>query len=309
MKNLVLAGVQASLCDGRPLEAMADTPTSFLDPTLFSAKENDIENKRKRSKGQTVAQAMKPHIEELNPLLGDCVIENSLVEDLRDDFFAAYDIVIASRVGIAQATRISQAVTSKGGKFYLVDCFGWYGGAIMDLGSQHLYKKELGKDKLSDYQKMDTYVSFDDIIKMKLSESTNRFHKSCPPDVWMRYRCILQYHAETNMWPSADKQDHFCNTITQWVIEQENKDTKTAETILKQDCLQSSELKQLATMATAQVSPVCAVLGGVIGNEVIKVISGKAEPANNTLLFDGFTGACQTFLIGNKFKGNNSKAQ
>jgi len=248
---------------------------------------------------------MKPHIEELNPLLGDCMIENTLVQDLEDEYFTKFDIVIASRLGMTQSTRIAKAVTDSGGKFYLVDCFGWYGGAIMDLGSQHQYRKELGKDKLSDYQKMDTYVPLEDILNEKLSESTNRFHKTCPPDVWMRYRAILQYQKETNMWPTADKAEHFATSITDWVSKE---DGDKAEHILKEDCMGLDELKQLATMATAQVSPVCAVLGGVVGNEVIKVISGKAEPANNALLFDGSTGACQTFLIGNRFKGNNSKA-
>ncbi len=57
------------------------------------------------------------------------------------------------------------------------------------------------------------------------------------------------------------------------------------------------ELKQLANTATADVSPVCAVMGGVLGNEVIKAISGKGEPANNMLLFDGMDGGCKSFAL------------
>jgi ubiquitin-like 1-activating enzyme E1 A len=47
----------------------------------------------------------------------------------------------------------------------------------------------------------------------------------------------------------------------------------------------------------AQLAPVCAILGGILGNEIIKVISGKAEPANNTILFDGKTCKAWTFLV------------
>ena len=57
------------------------------------------------------------------------------------------------------------------------------------------------------------------------------------------------------------------------------------------------DLKRLAVIATAEVSPACAVLGGVLGNEVIKVISGKGEPANNVLLFDGIDGGCKSFTM------------
>jgi hypothetical protein len=53
-------------------------------------------------------------------------------------------------------------------------------------------------------------------------------------------------------------------------------------------CLLGGEenLRSLALKASAEVSPVCSVLGGIIGNEVIKALSGtKGEPANNILLF------------------------
>jgi len=56
---------------------------------------------------------------------------------------------------------------------------------------------------------------------------------------------------------------------------------------------------------------VCAVFGGVIGNEVIKAISGKGEPACNVLCFDGRKGAVKVLKAvkmnengnGNKGKG------
>ena len=36
---------------------------------------------------------------------------------------------------------------------------------------------------------------------------------------------------------------------------------------------------------------------GQIGQEIIKVISGKGEPANNVLVFDGVEGACKVCTI------------
>ena len=61
--------------------------------------------------------------------------------------------------------------------------------------------------------------------------------------------------------------------------------------------LTDDELEDLVTAGMAQVAPVCAVLGGMVGNEVIKIISGKGEPANNTLLFDGGSCKAWTFLV------------
>ena len=56
-------------------------------------------------------------------------------------------------------------------------------------------------------------------------------------------------------------------------------------------------LSAQAKAGMAQVVPVCAVMGGILGNEIIKVISGKGEPANNTILFDGLSCKGITFLV------------
>lgn len=40
-------------------------------------------------------------------------------------------------------------------------------------------------------------------------------------------------------------------------------------------------------MAGAEMSPVSAVLGGLLGQEVMKALTGKDEPAFNVLCFDG----------------------
>lgn len=46
-------------------------------------------------------------------------------------------------------------------------------------------------------------------------------------------------------------------------------------------------LAELAQNSGYELAPVCAVVGGMVANEVIKVISGKERPINNTFFFDG----------------------
>ncbi len=43
----------------------------------------------------------------------------------------------------------------------------------------------------------------------------------------------------------------------------------------------------LAATATAELSPVCAVMGGILGQEILKAVSRKGEPALNCFLWDG----------------------
>lgn len=49
----------------------------------------------------------------------------------------------------------------------------------------------------------------------------------------------------------------------------------------------NEQVQELSKVCTTQVAPLCAVLGGLLGNGIIKVISGKGEPASNTMLFNG----------------------
>jgi ubiquitin-like 1-activating enzyme E1 A len=92
----------------------------------------------------------------------------------------------------------------------------------------------------------------------------------------------VEYHRQTKEWPTAANAEDFVKLIREWI-------QVTSPTLLEHELLQEDALTQLAATATAEVAPVCAVLGGMLGNEVIKAISGKGEPANNTVLFDGDT--------------------
>lgn len=276
LKNLVLAGVHASLCDARPYPDAVQTTASF-----FLLERND-----KKLKYDSVAHAMKDSVEELNPLLGECEIVDKAIGELDDSLLAGYDMVIASHMGMKDASRIAAATTKAGGKFYLVDCFGWNGACVLDLGKDFQYRAEVGKGKLSDLQTIATHVALEDIWKIPQQNLTSRTDKKHPPMVWLEYRAALEYQATTGEWPSAEVKDKFAVAVSAW-MEQEG----------YKDVIPDEILHQWARVAAADVSPVCAVLGGVMGNEVIKAISNKGEPANNCILFDGKTGKCRNVLL------------
>jgi ubiquitin-like 1-activating enzyme E1 A len=98
----------------------------------------------------------------------------------------------------------------------------------------------------------------------------------------------LNYYEKKQVFPSEDCAEDFVIVAKQFLKEQG----------LDDDYLGGDdELKQLANTGNAEVAPVCAAIGGVIGNEVLKAISGKGEPANNLLLFNGTDGGCSAFTL------------
>lgn len=307
LKNLVLAGVRAAICDGRMYpDALSQTPSSFLPPSERmihndkhkpAGEEEEEGNAKKKAKKMTVADAMQPHVLELNPLLETCDIETRPLSEIPDLYFKQFDIVIASPLASPDHNimskkdilRIADVTTQAGGKFFLVDTFGMYGCAMIDLGCQHQFRQEKGKDKLSDFMSIQPHVTLAQMMSTKLIDIKDRWHKKGPPKVLTMYLAILHYYEQTQQSLDNNNDAETFVKLTQQYLKDSGLDT----TYLGDD----KELTYLYTTSNAQVSPVCAVLGGVLGNEVIKAISGKGQPANNVLLFNGLDGGCQTFLI------------
>lgn len=304
MKNLVLAGVAAVVCDDRPYpEAVMEMPCSFfhakdMEKVMSSSKNNDGEDgdagteepdaKKARTTPTTVARAIKPKVEELNPLLsGRNAIEERPLASLPDDYFTQFDAIVASRLTVAEAKRISSSLQkSEDGKLFIVtDTFGLDGCAHLDFGSSHTYRREVGKDKLSDLTKIEPYLSMSDMLDVPLAGVKGRFDKVVP-------RILVLQRLLMDFWGQSKNSDlkEFADFATEWL----------SSNNLPNDGEDSLDLTQLAGIARhPEVSPVCAVLGGILGNEVIKAFTGKGEPANNVMLFNGLDGGCRSFLIKN----------
>ena len=155
LKNLVLAGVRPVLCDSRPYpEAILETPSFFV-----------LHKDKKRMKYSSVAHAMKASVEELNPLLGECEILETSVSDITEEMLKGYSMVIASHIGKDEAARLAKATTAAGGSFFMVDCFGWDGAAVIDLGAKHTFRPEIKDKKLGDLQTLEPYISTEEYLE------------------------------------------------------------------------------------------------------------------------------------------------
>jgi len=294
LKNLCLAGIRAELCDPRPSHELESAPCFFTHPgSSNDNNNNDKDNDNaKRIKYDSVAHAVRPLVEELNPLLGSCPILEKAISELTRDDLRDYAVVVASKIPLEEAVRISK-LTAEGCVFYTIDCFGMRGAAMIDFGPRSKdnfrYRPEQGK-KLLDPVPLKDHVSIPDMVTVPLHKATNRFHKKGPPPTWVMYRALMEYQKQTGKWLGDDDGGGG---------DTKSEAEETIAAFLKEEgvALAEEELKDLIAAGMAQVAPVCAVLGGMVGNEVIKIISGKGEPANNTLLLDG--GACKawTFLV------------
>jgi ubiquitin-like 1-activating enzyme E1 A len=193
---------------------------------------------------------------------------------------------------MSDAIRIAEATVKNGGKFFMADSFGFDAASVLDLGAQHTFRPERGKTLLDETTLSHYIPLMRALLDVPLSDTVNRFHKT-PIPVWIRYRCILEYVEQKKVWPSILSVEDFVETVTKWIKER-------SPNLVDHIDLQPKALERLAKVASSELAPVCSVLGGMLGTEVIKAISGKGEPANNTILFDGASCKAFTFLVGPK---------
>jgi len=298
MKNLVLAGVAAVVCDDRAYpEAVREMPCSFFHAeemeTAMRSESNgtdggrvEPEAKKTKRTSSTVASAIQPKVEELNPLLsGRNSIEERQLASLPDEYFGQFSAIVASRLTVTEAKRISISLQKEeeGKLFIVTDTFGFDGCAHLDFGNSHTYRREVGKDKLSDLLKIEPYISMADMLDIPLADVKGRWDKVAPR-ILVLQRLLMDY------W-QGEKNQEFINFANSWLS--------------FNNLSQNSSSLNLSTLDGIahhpELSPVCAVLGGILGNEVIKALTGKGEPTNNVMLFDGLDGGCRSFLL----KGEN----
>lgn len=282
LKNLCLAGIRAEICDPRPSSRLEENPCFFTHPRSST--------KQKKMKYESVAHAVRPLVEELNPLLGSCPLIEKSVSELTKTDLEEYAVVVASQIPLAEAVRLSQLVTELGNVvLYTIDCFGMRGAAMIEFGKRDFrFRPEKGKELL-DPEPIKDYVSLAEASEVPLHKAINRFHKKVPPPTWVMYRALMEYQNQTGKWLGSEVDNDQNNNNAKDIVSNFLK--------AQQASLTDTELNDLVTAGMAQVAPVCAVLGGMVGNEIIKVISGKGEPANNTLLLDGGLCKAWTFLV------------
>jgi ubiquitin-like 1-activating enzyme E1 A len=285
IKNMVLAGIRACVCDERLFTAALAlrTPSFFLSntsPCEQETKSDEVAATKRFKKGLvSVAETIRAPIEELNPLLGQCTTINKSVDELNEDDLKNFTVVVASLIVPSQASRLSKIVTDAGNSFILVDTFGMDGAAIIDLGHGFSYRPERGKELLHPIELTPYKSLFSILNESKLQDATNKFFKAGPPSPWMKYRMNLHYMEHQQCWPQNDEvvdPKRYKQIIRDWVA------SDSPDLLVHPMVNDDSNLDATARNATCQMPPVCSVVGGMVGNEIIKAISRKGEPANNT---------------------------
>ena len=280
-KNLVLAGFSACVMDPDPC-APEDLGANFLLPP--------------EGVGQNRALAARARLQELNPMV-DVQCRAQPTAAVTADFLRAekFNVVLLSgpcpRAEIARVNAACRAVGS-GVAFFFVDTFGFLGFAFADLGDDFAYRAgsaEAGTEKLERVH----YVPFATAQAAPWSALTER--RFGTPPIYFAWHALHAFQEErAAARATAAQAGEIYNETEPRQVDVTASATRTC--VAQGVDAATVDPDVLATMVRCvgrDVGPACAILGGLVGQEVVKSIARKSKPLQNVFLLDAMAQTSQ----------------
>ncbi|KAE8585568.1 hypothetical protein XENTR_v10021357 [Xenopus tropicalis] len=284
-KNLILAGVKALTLLDHEQVSSEDSRAQFLIPS--------------GSLGQNRAEASLNRARNLNPMVSvEADTEN--INQKSDDFFTQFDVVCLTSCSRDLLVRVDHICHKHNIKFFTGDVFGYHGYMFADLGEHEFVEEKAKVAKVSKAKqevedgpeakkaKIDPTESI--LVKKKVqfcplkdaleidwhSEKAKSALKKTPTDFFL-LQVLMKFRTDKKRDPQPSNYQEDSELLLQ----------------ICSDVLDSLGVspdllpKDFASYCFSEMAPVCAVVGGVLGQEIVKALSQRDAPHNNFFFFDG----------------------
>ncbi|GFU03225.1 SUMO-activating enzyme subunit 1 [Trichonephila clavipes] len=271
VKNLALIGVKS-------ITIMDETPV--LRP--FSSSQFFISG---CEINQGRAMASKAAIQELNPNV-EIRIDSEHLTSKPANFYAQFNAVFATDCPLSILIRVNKLCHFKNVPFYCGDTWGFYGYGFIDL-VKHSYSKifrnKHEKETLT-LVNVD-YCPLGPALGVKIGAGVNRK--------------VNKVFVLMNVMNNFREMNNRC--VNPGNREAEIEELKSVRVFTLQNLgFQENKVSdEMLGCVFGELSPVCAAVGGVMANEIIKGITRKGDPIHNFFLFDGetCTGGTETIVV------------
>ncbi|KAK4264532.1 hypothetical protein QN277_025694 [Acacia crassicarpa] len=262
-KNIVLAGVGSlTLVDDRVANEEALSSNFLIPPD-----ENVY-------RGKTLAELCCDSLIDFNPMVRVSVVKGDL-SDFGIDFFNKFDVVVISCCSLAAKKLANDKCRklSKRVSFYTVDCRDSCGEIFVDLKDYRYSKKKLEETNECQLQ----YPCFEDAVSVPWKALPRKTSK-----LYFAMRVIEKFEEAEGRSPGEVSVADLPGVL-------KLKEELCSAQSVNESHVPDSLLERLVTNTT-EFPPVCAIIGGILGQEVIKAISGKGDPLKNFFFFDAMDG-------------------
>ncbi|KAM5571628.1 SUMO-activating enzyme subunit 1A [Rosa sericea] len=262
-KNIVLAGVGSlTLVDDRVATEEA-LSANFLIPSDESV-----------YGGKTLTELCRDSLKDFNPMVRVSVEKGDL-SNFGGEFYSKFDVVVISCCSLSTKKLINEKCRklSKRVAFYTVDCRDSCGEIFVDL-QLHKYSKQKLEETI---ECQHNYPSFEESISVPWKALPRKMSK-----LYFAMRVIERFEDAEQRKPGE-----VSIADLPGVLKLKNEFCEAQS--LKESHIPDALLERLVT-DPREFPPVCPIIGGILGQEVIKAISGKGEPLKNFFFFDAMDG-------------------
>ncbi|KAL0960927.1 hypothetical protein HGRIS_005934 [Hohenbuehelia grisea] len=275
IKNIVLAGI------GKLVVLDGDDVTAEDLGAGFFFRDEDV--------GKNRAEAAKGRIESLNPLVTVETVPSfaALERDALDGTLQSVDLVCVTDWTRDDLIRVNEACRRLGKPLYAGGSFGLLGYIFCDL-LDHEYiapDRAATKDAPKNVRATAAYAPLSVALQHRWSALTRRQTKELNPAVVFSILAVWEYQAlhRGTLPDGADKADELEAIANKLLSAADvNKQVITA--------IPGDLIRTLASTAPHEFSPVCAVVGGMLAQDILKALAAREAPIANFFTFDGNTG-------------------
>ncbi|KAI8334431.1 SUMO-activating enzyme subunit 1 [Chlamydoabsidia padenii] len=274
-KNLVLAGLGTlTLLDHHTVDKVE------VDSQFFF-QEQDI--------GKNKAEVSAAGLQTLNPRV-NLIVDQQDITSKPDSFFESFDIVCLFHTDIHLMIRINEIRHKINKPFYAADTFGWVGYIFCDLVSHTFIeeKKTMPPGAKSSQDPIitrtthtETYDSLAQSLDKNWSSLSSKALKKRISPVAFLIQILMKYQLKNGRCPTDLDIDGLIQEKDIWL---------QALGINDGSVLDDSLLRGLS-LYQSELVPVAAIMGGVLAQEIIKVLSAKELPIQNWFFYNGLNGA------------------
>ncbi|GAA5834452.1 hypothetical protein JCM11251_007012 [Rhodosporidiobolus azoricus] len=281
-KNIVLAGVgTVTLLDGE------DLLEEDLGANYF-VREDEV--------GQKRVEASAPRVQALNPRVV-LSTETDATKLFSESFIAQFDLIVATDVDAPTLLKVNDLTRKLGKKFFAAGSLGIDGWMFADL-LEHEFIVDVhkslqhGETTVVPTKTTLSYVPLSLALEHRFDTLRKRELKRTGPVLWGALSLFSAQRA-SNPAPEAPT----FATIDEATL------TDAGSQLLPRlgvdvSVLPNEDIKRIAALQDAEFASSCAILGGVLGQDILNCVGGKEEPLRNFGCYEGGSGQFRAWQMG-----------
>ncbi|KAH9480515.1 SUMO-activating enzyme subunit 1 [Psilocybe cubensis] len=274
IKNMVLAGIgKLIIVDGENVSE-EDLGAGFF------FRDGDV--------GLNRLDVAKSRIESLNPLVTvEIVTDKAFAEGERlESLVKDVDLVCVADWDRDNLIKLNELCRKHSKPFYAGGTYGLNGYIFCDLLS-HDYlapDRSAPKEQPRSVKATTVYTPLSSAIGYRWSGLSKRQTKEVNPALFFAILAIWQFQAVHGHLPTEINQTEELEALANKFISEADVNKQILPTEPR------SVIESLSITASHEFSPVCAIVGGVLAQDILKALGGRDPPIANFFLFDGSTG-------------------